>query len=275
MRLDKLRHYILLMISVLSCHCIYADIDVAKDYVVSPEGFSKSKPEFGNYEIWTPTSSDKKYFFYPASSSEKYFRQIANVVAAAIHKLVFHNDDDSPKLVPTIRFVIADEEITDAEEADVKYNMTSFLGSLVEAPGEEFQIFSQPISTKIDRSEVERFYAISNFLGLSSFPDIDIFGFVGSRLKRTDYADAFRGTWEDEEILNSCFRNSFFIIDKEITCRPDHIAQYKSEFTSDSNTEKIKAIIRSFKVYLLKTLNYTEHSSIKSVFKRISHSLSL
>ena len=245
---------------------------------MSPEGFERNKPEYVNYEIWNlPSNKNKKYIFYPASSSDKYFRQISNVVSAAIHKLVFQNDDAVPELVPNISFVIENKEITDADEADVKYNITSFLGSLVEAPGEEFQTFSKKNErTQINRDEVERFHAISRVLGMPTSPDRKIFGSVGNRLTRTDYSDAFRGTWDDEEIfINPCFRHSFFVIDKEMVCRTDNIAQYKSEFTSDSNKEKIKAIIRSFKVYLLQTLGHSERDSIKSVFERISSSLNL
>ena len=275
MSFKKLNKYILLVFVLLCNNFTYATVDVQKDYVVSPEEFSKRKSEgYDNYEIWTLNSNgNKNYYFYPISNSDQLFKQISNVVAAAIHKSLYPNEVMPSERVPNIKFVIANK-ITD--EDNIQYNQKSLLGSIVEEPGKEFQIFSEPLEKKIDANEVERYFVISIFLGLSPYPNMNIFGFTtnNNRLKRYDYSDAFSRS-EESIIPKKCFRNSFFVIDDNIHCNSLSIAKYKQELTNDSNKEKIREIIRSFKSYLLETLSYHEHNIIKSIFERISSFLNL
>lgn len=91
MSLNKLRHYVLLAFVLLCNNFTYANIDILKDYVVSPEDFSRMESEgYDKYEIWTH-KSNKNYYFYPIINSEQFFKQISNVVAAAIHKSLIQN----------------------------------------------------------------------------------------------------------------------------------------------------------------------------------------
>ena len=273
MSLNKLRHYVLLAFVLLCNNFTYANIDILKDYVVSTEDFSRMASEgYDNYEIWTH-KSNKNYYFYPIINSEQFFKQISNVVAAASHKSLIQNQAMTSELVPNIRFVIANK-ITD--EDNIQYNQNSLLGSLVESPGEEFKIFSEPLEKKIDANEVEHYFAMSTFLGLSPYPNMNIFGFSANnnRLKRYDYSDAFSRA-EESAIPKKCFRNSFFVIDDTIQCNSLNIAKYRKELTNESNKEKIREIIKSFKSYLLGTLSYHERNIIKSIFERISNFFNL
>lgn len=130
--------------------------------------------------------NQKRWFIYVIRHREDFFKQISNVIAAHLHKLLLGESN----FTPTIKFLIAKHEVNGKDTFQL-------IGSVNEI-NDEFKPFWGHAKdfTAPRSSEYDKNYAIWLYLGMPISPDPDVIGFTerGNKVMRYDYFDAFRNS---------------------------------------------------------------------------------